>query len=134
MLHLELLQNISYALHVVQYILVAFLKVYLLAALGPHCHAQASSCCGERGLLLSHGVHFSWGSFPCCRAQALGCMDFGSCSTLSQECLVAPGLVAPQHVEPSWTRHQTRAPCIGRQTLNHWPIQGTSPCSLFYTL
>ena len=27
-------------------------------------------------------------------------------------------LVAPQHVEPSWTRDQTHVPC--RQILNHW--------------
>ena len=24
------------------------------------------------------------------------------------------------HVGSSWTRDQTRVPCIGRQTLNHW--------------
>ena len=29
------------------------------------------------------------------------------------------GLVAPWHVGPSWTRTQTRVPCIGRQVLNH---------------
>ena len=30
------------------------------------------------------------------------------------------GLVAPQHVESSWTRDQTHVPCIGRQTPNPW--------------
>ena len=29
------------------------------------------------------------------------------------------GLVAPWHVESSWTRARTRVPCIGRQILNH---------------
>ena len=29
------------------------------------------------------------------------------------------GLVAPQHMESSWTRAQTRVPCIGRWILNH---------------
>ena len=31
------------------------------------------------------------------------------------------GLVAPQHMESSWTRDQTHVPHIGRQILNHWP-------------
>ena len=29
------------------------------------------------------------------------------------------GLVAPRHVGSSWTRDQTRVPCIGRRILNH---------------
>ena len=29
------------------------------------------------------------------------------------------GLVAPQHVETSWTRDQTCVPCIGRQIVIH---------------
>ena len=29
------------------------------------------------------------------------------------------GLVAPRYVGSSWTRAQTRVPCIGRQILNH---------------
>ena len=29
------------------------------------------------------------------------------------------GLVAPQHVGPSWTRARTHVPCIGRWILNH---------------
>ena len=29
------------------------------------------------------------------------------------------GLVAPQHVGSSWTRAQTRVPCMGRWILNH---------------
>ena len=30
------------------------------------------------------------------------------------------GLVAPQHVGSSWTRDQTRVPCIGRRILNYY--------------
>ena len=30
------------------------------------------------------------------------------------------GLVAPRHVESSWTRDRTLVPCIGRWILNHW--------------
>ena len=30
------------------------------------------------------------------------------------------GLVAPKHVESSWTKDLTRVPRIGRQILNHW--------------
>ena len=33
--------------------------------------------------------------------------------------LWSTGLVAPWHVESSWTRDQTRAPCTGRQVLIH---------------
>ena len=29
------------------------------------------------------------------------------------------GLVVPRHVGSSWTRDQTRVPCMGRQILNH---------------
>ena len=30
------------------------------------------------------------------------------------------GLIASRHVESSWTRDQTRVPCIGKKILNHW--------------
>ena len=33
--------------------------------------------------------------------------------------VVAHGLAAPRHVRSSWTRAQTRVPCIGRRILNH---------------
>ena len=32
-------------------------------------------------------------------------------------------LVAPRHVESSWTRDWTCVPCIGRWILNHWTPQ-----------
>ena len=37
------------------------------------------------------------------------------------------GLVALQHVESSWTRDQTRVPCVGRRTLNHWTTKIVHP-------
>ena len=54
-------------------------KLVVLAALGLCCSAQAFSSCGVRGLLSSCGGRVSHcGGFSCCRAQALGCMDFSS--------------------------------------------------------
>ena len=38
-------------------------------------------------------------------------------------------LVAPQHMESSWTRDQTHVPCVGRQTVNPLHHQ-ESPCSV----
>ena len=34
------------------------------------------------------------------------------------------GLVAPRHVGSSWTKAQTRVPCIGRQILNNCATRG----------
>ena len=36
------------------------------------------------------------------------------------------GIVAPVHVEFSWTRDQTRVPCICRRILNHWTTREDS--------
>ena len=45
----------------------------------------AVSSCGEWGLLSSCGAKAShWGDFSCHRAQALGCVGFGSCSSRVQ--------------------------------------------------
>ena len=41
------------------------------------------------------------------------------------------GLVAPWHVRSSWTRAQTRVPCIGRQILNHCATREVPPCLFF---
>ena len=56
-------------------------------------------------------------------AQALG-RGLRSCGTWAPEhrpeqfwCM---GLVAPRHVESSWTRDQTHVSCISRWILNHW--------------
>ena len=53
--------------------------------------------------------------FSCCDAQASvvaahGLSSFGTWAQFH----------APQHVGSSWTRDQTRVPCIGRQVLNYW--------------
>ena len=49
--------------------------------------------------------------FSYCGAWALG---------LQTSVVVAPGLIAPWHVESSQSRDQTHVLCIGRQILNHW--------------
>ena len=43
---------------------------------------------------------------------------FSSCGTQAQQ-LWRTGLVAPRHVESSWTRARTHVPCIGWRILNH---------------
>ena len=37
--------------------------------------------------------------------------------------VVVPDLVAPLHVESSWTRDRTCVPCIGTQVLNRWTVR-----------
>ena len=56
-----------------------------LAVLGLHCWAWAFSSCGEQGLLPSCSVWASYcRGFPCCGAQAPGCVGFsGSANGLS---------------------------------------------------
>ena len=49
-------------------------------------------------------------------ARRTGCSSCGSW-TLERR-LSSCGLVAPRHVGSSWTRAQTRVPCIGRRILN----------------
>ena len=44
---------------------------------------------------------------------------FSSCGAQAQW-LWCTGLVAPRHVGSSWTRDQTRVPCIVRRILNHF--------------
>ena len=80
-----------------------FLNVCLLAlaALGPHCCTQASSSCGERGLLSSYTAWASPHSgFPCTGSRRAG---FSTCGTRAQQ-LWLEGLVAPQQVGPSGTK------------------------------
>ena len=43
------------------------------------------------------------------------------------------GLVAPQHVEASWTRDRTHVPFIGKRILNHWTTREV-PISTFLDL
>ena len=73
-----------------------------MAALSLRCCIRAFSSCGVRS---SH-----CGGFCCCRAQAL--------SVWAQQ-LWCTGLVAPGHVESSWTSNRTNVHCIGRRILNY---------------
>ena len=45
-------------------------------------------------------------------------VGFSSCGMRAQK-LWRTGLVAPRHVESSWSRDWTHVPCIGRWILNH---------------
>ena len=85
---------------------VYLLTLFLCCAASLLLHGAFSSC-REWGLFLScsawasPGVGFSW-----CRGQALGCS-------------VVVSLAAPQEMESSQRRDQTRVPSIGRWILNH---------------
>ena len=68
----------------------------------PGCSAQPSHCGG-----------FS------CGVWALECVGFRSCGAWARQ-LWNTGLAAPWHVEPSWTREETRVLCICRWSLNRW--------------
>ena len=61
-------------------------------------------------LLFSAGEHLSFASGPSKRA---------SCPTQAQR-LWRTGLVAPKHVEYSWTRDQVHVPGTVRWILHHW--------------
>ena len=78
------------------------------------------------GVQASHRGGFSWGG-----AWALGCTGFSSCGRKVQQLqLPCYGAQARQvwhtdsavlqRVESSWTRGQTRGPCIGKWILTHW--------------
>ena len=71
---------------------------------------------GDYSLLRCVGFSFRW----LLLLQSTGSRraGFSSCSTQAQQ-LWLTGLVAPRHVGSSWTRAQTRVPCIGRRILNH---------------
>ena len=84
--------------------------------------AGASLCCSV------WSSHCSGSS--CCGAQALGHMGFNSCTWgYSSYSLWAPEyglsscgtqvIVVLWHVGSSWSRDQTRVPCIGRWVLNY---------------
>ena len=80
-------------------------------------------CCTGRLLQLWRVRASLCSSSSCCGAQAPG--------SWAQE-LWGTGLVAPQHVGPSWTTDQTSVPCIARQILNHWTTM-EAPVVCFYT-
>ena len=43
-----------------------------------------------------------------------------SVAVLAGSVVVVMGLAVPRQVGSSQTRDQSRVPCIGRQTVNHW--------------
>ena len=81
--------------------------------------ARALSNCGEQGPLF-----IAVRGLSCCRAQA---------PDAQAQQLQLTGPAAPRHVGSSQTRAQTRVPCIGRQTLNHFATR-EAPIKLFLIL
>ena len=60
--------------------------LFNLAVLGLCCCEQAFCSCGKQGLLFTYVSQASHrGGFSCCRAQALGCVGFGSCGSQALE-------------------------------------------------
>ena len=112
-------------MHIFHFSLIFFLKLInlFLAELGLCYCMRAFSSCGKRGLLFVvvrglliavasliaehrlqvHRLQQLWLVGSRAQAQYLWCMS----------------LVAPRHVGSSQTRARTRAPCTGRQILNH---------------
>ena len=71
------------------------------------CGAWAFSSCAACAPLFAVICRPHCGGFSCfVGAPALGCSGYSSCDLLA--------LVAQQHVDPSWSRDQTRVLCIGR--------------------
>ena len=92
-------------------------------------HCSGFSCCGARALGTQASVVVASG-LRSCSVRVLGCTGFSRCGSQAQYLSLAGcrtqaqqlwhmGLIAPRHVGSSWTRDQTRVPCIGRQILNH---------------
>ena len=85
---------------------ISFRNLFFFFWLSWVCCAQAFSSCSEQELLFF------------CTAWDSHCGGFCYCGARSQQ-LWHTGLVAPQHVESSWTRDGTHVPCIGRWILIH---------------
>ena len=84
--------------------------------------ARAFSSCGKWGPLFIAVRGPRYHGLSCCGAQA---------PDAQAQQLWLTGPVAPRHVGSSQTRARTRAPCIGRQILNHC---ATREAKLFYSL
>ena len=84
-------------------------KTYLFWLCQVFVAAHRLSLIAWAGATLACGVQASrCSSFSCCRTHALG---------VWAQWLWCMGLVAPWHVESSWTRDQTHVPCFGRWIL-----------------
>ena len=86
--------------------LILYKLEFFLAVVSLHCCVQASSSCGEQGLLLVAVVGFllQW---------LLSVWSIGSRHR-------AEAVVALRHVGSSQTRDGSGVSCIARQILNHW--------------
>ena len=96
------------------WVFIAARRLSLVAASGEFISSRSARACHR-------------GDLSCWRAQILGQVGFGSCGSRLDHRLSncrLRFLVAPQHVESSWTRDQTHVPCVGRQTPNHWTTRG----------
>jgi len=92
------------------WVFIAACRLSLVATSGEFISSCSARACHRDGL-------------SCWRAQILGQVGFSSCGPGLDHRLSNCGLqslVAPQHVESSWTRDQTHVLCIGRRILNHW--------------
>ena len=122
LLYFILFNNVSWRLfHISAYRDALFLKkikgfrIYLflfLAVLGLRCCTRASSSCGLWGSLC--------GGCSCCGAWVPGRSGCGSCRTWARV-LWFPRLVAPWHVESSWTRDRMDVSCIAKRIVYPFP-------------
>ena len=97
-----------------------WLRWVFIAARGP----PSVAVCGGYSLLRWVGFSSRW-LLPLWSTGSRR-MGFSSCGTRAQE-LWLVGIVAPRHVGSSWTRVQTRVPCIGRWIPNHCATREALP-------
>ena len=81
------------------FLIFIYLFIYLLAALGLRCCAQAFSSCGERGLLHCGAQASHCGGPSCCRAWALGAQA-SVVVAHGLSCSTACGIVPDQGLNP----------------------------------
>ena len=91
----------------------------------PHVCVCVCVCCCTGSAFLHTGFLQFLGAGVTLQLQYEG---FSGCGAQAQQ-LWYTGLVAPQHVESSPTRDQTRVPCTGRQILSHGAPGKSSHCS-----
>lgn len=95
----------------------SFLSPFTLAALDLLCRTQASSSCGEQGLLPARCSAFLLQGFSRSGPQAPG---------LRASVIIAHGLsCSHMGAVGSQTRDQSHVPCLGRR-LNPWPTRDTA--------
>ena len=101
------------------YVYFIILFIYLFLAAGSLLLYGPLSSCSELGLLSANSCG-AWGShcLSCCGAQAPG-LRLSGCGTWAL-LLWRMGFVALWRVGSSWTRDQTRIPCIGSRIPHHW--------------